>query len=225
MASHEESVEIAISRNGAGVEASLSAEERMEFSRCRAPQRQAEWLAARWAIKYLMSERGKIARLRECSIRKEPEGRPYAHYFEEGTSGGKRFPVSISHKNGIACVCVSYLSSIRVGIDIESLSPRAWRVRHAFAHPEDGLIAPEDLPKSYAVLWACKEAVTKVMGKGLLMDFKKILIRLLPKSGFRALLSGGDVLRGFFFEYHPYIVAFCSDSDTIDLTEWMGSSN
>jgi phosphopantetheinyl transferase len=90
------------------------------------------------------------------------------------------FHFSISHSGKFAAVLVSRWN--RVGVDIETVSPKAGLIRHKFLSASEEEIVfrhmnPEGgnetfQPQPYTLLWSCKESVFKWDGLGG-MDFRK----------------------------------------------------
>jgi phosphopantetheinyl transferase (holo-ACP synthase) len=83
---------------------------------------------------------------------------------------------TITHKHGLALSAVSFDEAIFLGIDIESLTDKPLLLRKAFSTRADSVTMTHDLREKYCILWSCKEAVSKAFGKGMTMDFKKIII-------------------------------------------------
>jgi phosphopantetheinyl transferase len=90
------------------------------------------------------------------------------------------FHFSISHSGNYAAVLVS--KENRVGIDIETISHKAGKIRHKFLSAIEEEIVYRHLnpanrsgsiyPQPYTLLWSCKEAVFKWEGIGG-MDFRE----------------------------------------------------
>ncbi len=85
----------------------------------------------------------------------------------------EKYHFSISHCGDYAAVLVS--KDLRVGIDIELITPKIQPIKHKFlSTKEQKLLNAEDI-QLLTLLWSGKEAVYKWYGKGEL-DFKKHMI-------------------------------------------------
>ncbi|MGZ3838893.1 MAG: 4'-phosphopantetheinyl transferase family protein [Flavisolibacter sp.] len=141
------------------------------------PHKRLQHLAGRYLLKYLFGdfplELIRIADTRKPFLENE------AYHF------------SISHCGDYAAVIVSQTG--RVGVDIETPTPKIDRVKHKFLHPEELLMGkeyaaprqetllPPVLPATVTqltLLWSCKEAVFKWWSYGN-VDFSE-QIRLQP---------------------------------------------
>lgn len=97
----------------------------------------------------------------------------------------EKYHFSISHCGDYAAVIVS--EEIRVGIDIELVTPKVELIKHKFLSEEEmkticnkqfalGNYQPANQPISQlTLLWSCKEAVYKWYGKGG-VDFKSHIV-------------------------------------------------
>ena len=54
---------------------------------------------------------------------------------------------------------------------------RAWRVQESFINKHDSIISVKEQKEKFSILWACKEAASKLIGLGMLIDFKKLTIK------------------------------------------------
>lgn len=89
---------------------------------------------------------------------------------------GEQYHFSISHCSAYAAAIVS--STDRVGVDIETISPRVEKIKHKFLHPDE-LLFVESYPADQQIplltlLWSCKEALFKWWGRGD-VDFSEVL--------------------------------------------------
>lgn len=85
----------------------------------------------------------------------------------------EKYHFSISHCGDYAAVIVS--EEIRVGIDIELVTPKVDLIKHKFLDEEEMLLVQKNDLQHLTLLWNCKEAVFKWYGNGGL-DFKKNII-------------------------------------------------
>lgn len=145
----------------------------------------------------LLAEEPAVARLGEAAgWPVGPHGQPFPDGF---TVSGKRRYVSLSHSEGLAAaVC----RDVPVGLDIQAvLSGPAERLRRITGkfHPseEARLAALPDaaLPAAFTALWARKESVLKLCGRGL----------SLPLSSFCVEEDGRGTLDG-----RPFRTTVCS---------------
>lgn len=89
---------------------------------------------------------------------------------------GEEYHFSISHCSLYAAAIVS--STDRVGVDIETISPRVEKIKHKFLHPDElafvhGYPSDQQIPL-LTLLWSCKEAMFKWWGRGD-VDFSEVL--------------------------------------------------
>lgn len=89
---------------------------------------------------------------------------------------GEQYHFSISHCSAYAAAIVS--STDRVGVDIETISPRVEKIKHKFLHPDE-LVFVHGYPNDQQIplltlLWSCKEAMFKWWGRGD-VDFSEVL--------------------------------------------------
>ena len=85
----------------------------------------------------------------------------------------EKYHFSISHCGDYAAVIVS--EEIRVGIDIELVTPKVDLIKHKFLDEEEMLLVQKNNLQHLTLLWNCKEAVFKWYGNGGL-NFKKNII-------------------------------------------------
>lgn len=71
--------------------------------------------------------------------------------------------ISLSHSKTHLAMAVSH--KIKVGIDIESVSPRLDRVKHKFLSEDELRQLPSKDLTSLALCWSAKEAIYKVTGE------------------------------------------------------------
>ena len=185
----------------------LTGDEQREYAKLSSVTRKREWLAARVALKRILLETGGIHSPRSCQIDKDRYGCPQLTIAgrEEGPS-----PCSISHKAGLAAVCVSFRPEIRVGIDVEKISEKPRRLQHAFAVEEDSIFGIFEASKYYTLLWACKEAASKVMGLGMLKNFKDMVVTAKEDRSFSVSHDEGRLIHGRYTFFQGLAVAVAS---------------
>lgn len=185
----------------------LTEQEKIEYAILKSNNRKMEWLSARVALKKLLMDGNFIESPIHCQIEKDRFGCPQVKVQKEDIS--MIMNCSISHKKGIASVCVSYSPEVRLGIDIESITERPWRVRKAFINRHDFVTGVKEAKENFSILWACKEAASKVIGLGMLMDFKKLTIIGDKYNGFSVLKNGKETMNGNYFFFQDLVVAIC----------------
>ncbi len=85
----------------------------------------------------------------------------------------EKYHFSISHCGDYAAVIVS--ENMRVGIDIEMITPKIELIKHKFLSIREQQLFSSVNAQLLTLMWSCKEAVYKWYGKGGL-DFKKHMI-------------------------------------------------
>jgi len=151
----------------------LNCRERDEYSSLTFPTRRSEWLAARMIIKEILVKASLISSFQECSVQKDTYGCPRILIHGELT---RNCHCTITHKNGLALAAVSFENAIFLGVDLESQTDKPVLLHKAFSTRADFIARAHNLREKYCILWSCKEAVSKALGKGMTMDFRKIII-------------------------------------------------
>ena len=185
----------------------LTEQEKIEYAVLKSNNRKREWLSARVALKKLLMDANLIESPIHCQIEKHRYGCPHVRVQKEDIS--MIMNCSISHKKGIASVCVSCSPEIRLGIDMETINERPWRVRKAFINRHDFVAGIKEAKDNYSILWACKEAASKVIGLGMLMDFKRLTIIGDKYKGFCVLENGKEAMKGIYFFFQDFVIAMC----------------
>ena len=120
-------------------------------------KRRLEIVASRYLFKYLCGDAYE-------TIVHDENGRPYIK------SGSRK--ISISHTGNYVAVAVS---TFDVGIDIETITGRAYRLKSRFlSDTEIGNIDNNNFEVDAVVRWSAKESVYKVVGREV-YDFKDAL--------------------------------------------------
>lgn len=83
---------------------------------------------------------------------------------------GDPFHFSISHSDNFAAAIVS--STLRLGLDIETVTPRITRIRDKYLTAAEQKLIDKDDPTQLSLFWNCKEAIFKWYGRGN-VDFKE----------------------------------------------------
>jgi len=185
----------------------LTEREKVEYAALKAENRKREWLSARVTLKKILMDGKIIESPTHCQTEKDRFGCPRVRVRKEDIS--MIMNCSISHKKGVACVCISCFPEMRLGIDMESITERPWRVRRAFINRCDLLEGVREVKKNYTILWACKEAASKVIGLGMLMDFRKLTIRGDKRRRFTVFEDRKETMQGCYFFSRDFIVAIC----------------
>jgi phosphopantetheinyl transferase len=186
----------------------LTLEEHAEYARLRHPERRREWLAARVCLKTMLLRRRWISDPRECAIVKDARGRPRLAFGVERPAE-TAYDCSLSHKGRLACAGAARTPEIRVGVDVEEVSPRLVRLAGAFAHDRDVLLGGRSDAERLAILWALKEACAKVLGSGLDARFRDAICCETARGRHRVTTAGGLELRGRHVVHQGYVIAVC----------------
>jgi len=82
--------------------------------------------------------------------------------------------ISISHTSNYVAILLG--KNIKLGIDIEKLTPRIFKIKHKFCSKTENnyLADDESLLTRLYIIWSAKESLYKMYGKGNL-DFRKNL--------------------------------------------------
>jgi phosphopantetheinyl transferase len=146
--------------------------------------RRRKWLLGRLAAKRLVREMSPEAHLVDShiSILNQPSGEPFV--LVEG-HGGWSFPISISHRSAIGMAAAPTHPHARIGADLETIEPRDEAlVRQFFTDDEaaaveaSGEAGSEARNLVMARIWSAKEAVLKLVGLGLRIDTRGVVVRL-----------------------------------------------
>lgn len=193
----------------------LDAEELAQLATIPNAMRRRQWIAARMCLKSMVLRNGLIAGARSCRISKNTDGRPFLV-----ASSGKPIPgvgdCSLSHKGRFACACLSRHASIRVGIDIEEISPRFQRLRGAFLNPCDTMSRADSADAELAALWTLKEAYSKMVGAGIHIGFRNLICDQDPETGALGVQAPrGARAHARHFVYNGHAIGVCFANETL----------
>jgi phosphopantetheinyl transferase (holo-ACP synthase) len=125
-----------------------------EVNDIKSESRKKEYLAVRLLLRHIMDE--------DVIVEYKPNGSPYL--------SNDKYNISISHTKGYAAIVLS--TKTNQGIDIEYISPRAYKLRKHFLNKEelalvdDLTLKTEDYTEVYNVatlLWCAKESAFKAL--------------------------------------------------------------
>ena len=155
----------------------LSTREEAILAHLGMPARRRKWLMGRAAAKRLVREEfGEDAvPENQISILNQPSNEPFVLF--EGRGAWDR-PISISHRSEIA-MAAAPTKSARIGADLETVEPREPAlVRQFYADSEARLVetSRDNRDEVVARIWSAKEAVLKLLGLGLRMDTRSVLV-------------------------------------------------
>jgi len=190
----------------------LTALEHEEYARLRHPLRRREWLGARVCLKVMLMQQRRVGDPLHCAVVKDARGRPRLAFLPEAPAG-VAYDCSLSHKGRFVCACVARAAGIKVGVDIEEVSPRLLRLAHAFANDRDVLIDSRSAEERLAILWTLKEACTKVVGRGLGMALRDVTCEEIAPGRHKVVTVDGVELRARHTVHDGYVVALCVGED------------
>lgn len=185
----------------------LSAGEQAELAELQHPLRRREWLGARVCLKLMVMRQGLVEDPRQCAVVKDPRGRPRLVFTPDLTAAVVS-DCSLSHKGRFACAITSSAAGARVGVDVEEVSPRLLRLARAFAHERDALLGSRPDEERLAILWALKEASSKVVGRGIAMGLREVRCEETAPGRHRVIAEGLE-LSGRHTLHEGYVVAVC----------------
>lgn len=123
----------------------------------RNPQRKLHWLSSRFLLRTMMQTDQFI------HLESDSNGKPIIHNFP--------VYISISHSSDLSALLIS--SRMQVGIDIEKIDPKIFRIEHKFlrAEEKENLAISNNKLEQLYVVWCAKEAMYKLYGQKQL-DFR-----------------------------------------------------
>jgi phosphopantetheinyl transferase len=189
----------------------LTAPEQAEYAELRHPLRRREWLGARVCLKLMVIRQGRVGDPLRCAVVKDPRGRPRLVFAPE-LAAEVVSDCSLSHKGRFVCAVTSSAAGSRVGIDIEEVSPRLPRLARAFTHDRDALLGSRPDEERLAILWALKEACSKVVGRGLAMALREVTCQETALGRHRVVTAGVE-FSGQHTVHEGYVVALCLGAD------------
>jgi len=189
-------------------QAALTRGEHAEYARLVLPKRRREWLAARVCLKTMLLRRGRIGDARDCAVVKDARGRPRLDFGPE-LPAEPAYDCSLSHKGRFACAAAAKRPGLRIGLDVEEVSPRLVRLAGAFAHDGDVLLGSRPDAERLAILWALKEACSKAQGSGLDAGFRDATCCETAPGRHHVMTAGGLALRGQHLVHEGYAFALC----------------
>ena len=142
--------------------------------------RRRKWLRGRAAAKRLVRAMSGPQPVAETgiSVLNRSSGEPFV--LVEGR-GEWEFPISVSHRSEVGLAAAPEDRGARIGADIETVEPRdPALVRQFFTSGEAELAASsgEAGDEVVARIWSAKEAVLKLLGLGLRLDTRGIVVDL-----------------------------------------------
>ena len=168
-----------------------------------------EWLGARVCLKLMVMRQGRVGDPLRCAVVKDPRGRPRLVFTPE-LAAGVASDCSLSHKGRFVCAVTSRAAGSRVGVDIEEVSPRLVRLARAFADERDVLLGSRPEEERLTILWALKEACSKVVGRGMAMGLRAVTCEETAPGRHRVQMDNGLELSGWHTIHEGYVVALCS---------------
>jgi len=186
----------------------LAGKERNDYAGLRHPRRRREWLGARVCLKTILLQRGIVADPTDSEIVKDATGRPRL-CRRSGAEETAVHDCSLSHKDRFACACVSRRKGIRVGVDVEKVSPRLLRLRGAFVNARDSWMRTHPPELRLTVTWALKEACSKAVGLGLGIGLGSVVCEETADGRYAVRVAEGLELKAQHVEYEGYVVAVC----------------
>jgi phosphopantetheinyl transferase len=185
----------------------LAEPEQAEYAELRHPLRRREWLGARVCLKLMAVGQGLVAAPLDCAVIKDPRGRPRL-VFAPVLATDVVADCSLSHKGRFVCAATSRAPGARIGVDIEEISPRLRRLARQFAHERDRLLGSHPEDERLAILWALKEACSKVVGRGLAMPLREVACEEIAPGRHRVTTEALE-LTGRHTTHDGYAVALC----------------
>ena len=142
--------------------------------------RRRKWLMGRAAAKRLVCDmlgEGRVAE-KKISVLNQPSGEPFV--LIEGKGGWGR-AVSLSHRSEVGLAAAPLDETARIGADIETIEPRdPALVRQFYTDSEAQIVeaAGKDRDEIVSRIWSAKEAVLKLLGLGLRIDTRGVVVNL-----------------------------------------------
>jgi len=192
----------------------LSSREQTDWRTLAHPVRRTEWLGARVCLKSLVIGRvDPICNPRELTIEKDNRGRPWLC-----TDPLRQFVVghcSLAHAATAAGAAWTSHPRVRIGIDVEQITPRLQRAAGAFRSPRDSSLVRRPELEQLAVWWTLKEAASKAWGQGLGAGLAEIDCAETVPGRHRVIHVDGRMLVGWHCAFENFILALCA-SDPVE---------
>lgn len=188
----------------------LTGRERAEVAAYGHERRRREWLAARIALKRLLVQEGIVRSPLHAEVRKNELGQPRVVVYVPDTGHYEELTCSLGHKNQLVVAAFSQ-RRVRVGIDIERRSWRLSHLRRRFEAPGDQLLPGPDSIARFTLLWAFKEAVSKLLGLGFACGFTQVSCRETKYGACEIAAPGESHLYGLYVWHDRYAIAVVTD--------------
>jgi phosphopantetheinyl transferase len=182
----------------------LSDQEKEYFSCLKSPLRQQHWLSYRLILPYLIRQ-GELSTIE------------YDEYGKPHLNNGVRH-ISVAHSGKFSALIAS--PSKNVGIDIEQMHPKIFKVSHKFLNDRElTQVFSMNAKESLYLIWAAKEALYKLYGKRDLLFREHI--RIFPfhfhgkGSIFGEIISGNGAQKSYRIQYetiNDYILVYAVDN-------------
>ncbi len=135
----------------------LSVEELEYYSKLRSDTRRQHWLSYRLILPHILSRQD------ISGIKYDQYGKPYLSLKDLKNEEGIHH-ISVSHSGRFSALIAS--GKHNVGIDIERISPKIFKVAHKFLNPRElRIVFPNYAMEGLITLWAAKEALFKLYGR------------------------------------------------------------
>ncbi len=135
----------------------LSVEELEYYSKLRSDTRRQHWLSYRLILPHILSRQD------ISGIKYDQYGKPYLSLKNLKKEEGM-LQISVSHSGRFSALIAS--SNHNVGIDIERISPKIFKVAHKFLNSRElRIVFTDHAMEGLITLWAAKEALYKLHGR------------------------------------------------------------
>ena len=182
-------------------------EDLKEFERISSRRRRVEWLAVRIALKKTIVADKLAESPLHAHIRKTPKGAPYLVLYNPDTGHYAQLSCSLSHKGALTLAAYSRVIGMRVGIDIERRSWILHHVKRRFICEADAMTEKNDATGDFTILWAFKEATTKLLGIGSAYGFTKVQCHETGAGVCELRDAGGNHYAGQYSWFGKYAIA------------------
>lgn len=204
-----------LKQKGMAPELWLTERERAELETLHHERRRCEWTAARIALKRLLLLDEMVRSPLHAEIRKDQRGQPRVVIYEPDTGRYSELACSLAHKNTLV-VAAYGVDGAAVGVDIERRSWRLTYLSNRYVAPGDSLLTGGDQIARCTVLWAFKEAMSKLLGQGYAAGFTKIACRETRYGYCELMAPDGTSFRGRYVWLGRYALTAVSNMDTAE---------